>query len=184
MFFLQFAGWFVFGCLLNSFVEHQFHRRFMHRRNFLSDRYAGFKRIFESHAIVHHQHYSEEFCDEPVPVGEDKEIRLGIRNGVIRTSPIALVIAFFSLPGALAYMASVYFHHFVWNQIHLEMHKPEHKFFSNWPIYKFLARHHCLHHIYPDKNFNVVFPFADYVLGTNVHPTAEDLQYMRQLGLR
>ena len=59
-------------------------------------------------------------------------------------------------------------HHFIWNQIHMEMHKPEKRFFSHWSTYKFLARYHYLHHRYPNKNFNVVLPLADYVLGTHI----------------
>ena len=64
------------------------------------------------------------------------------------------------------------FHHWAWNKIHLEMHKPEQRVFSTWPVYKFLARHHCLHHRHLDRNFNVVFPLADYVLGTRAGPTS------------
>lgn len=183
MFILQIIGWFVFSGILMSFIEHQVHSRLMHRRNFLSGRSAGFKRIFEGHAIVHHQHYSKIFCDEPVGVGEDKEIRLTVRKAPIKALPIALIIALVSWPGAIAFLITVTFHHWVWNQIHLEMHKPEQRIFSSWPIYQFLARHHYLHHRYPDRNFNVVFPFADYVLGTNVQPSQADLDCMQELGL-
>jgi hypothetical protein len=31
-----------------------------------------------------------------------------------------------------------------------------------------------------DKNFNVVFPLADYVLGTSVRANQADLKYMEQ----
>ena len=68
----------------------------------------------------------------------------------------------------------------VWNHIHLEMHKPEQRNFSTWPIYRFLARYHWLHHRYPDKNFNVVFPLADYVLGTSACANEVDLQRMQE----
>ena len=36
MFMLQLGGWFIFSCILMSFVEHQVHRKLMHRSNFLS----------------------------------------------------------------------------------------------------------------------------------------------------
>ena len=42
--------------------------RFMHRRNYFSDRSAKYKRVFEAHAMVHHKHYSKIFSDEPVVV--------------------------------------------------------------------------------------------------------------------
>jgi sterol desaturase/sphingolipid hydroxylase (fatty acid hydroxylase superfamily) len=63
------------------------------------------------------------------------------------------------------------------------MHKPEQRVFSTWPVYKFLARYHCLHHRHLDGNFNVVFPLADYVLGTSVRANESDLKYMEQWGL-
>jgi len=74
----------------------------------------------------------------------------------------------------------MWLHHWLWNKIHLEMHKPEQRIFSPWPIYKSLARDHWLHHRYRDKNFNVVFPFADYVLGTSARANAVDLERMQQ----
>jgi hypothetical protein len=183
MFILQIIGWFVFSAVLVSFIEHQVHSHLMHKPNFLSRRTAAFKKTFEAHAIFHHQHYSKIFSDEPVPSGEDKEIRMTVYKAPIKTLPITLLIALVSWQGALCFVATVLFHHWVWNKIHLEMHKPEDRGFSHWPIYKFLARHHWLHHKYPYKNFNVVFPFADYVLGTNVRCTEADLQGMALAGL-
>ena len=180
---LQIGGWFIFSCVLMSFVEHQVHRKLMHRKNFFSARTASFKRMFEAHAIVHHQHYSKIFTDEPVPRGEDKEIRLTVRKAPIKALPIAALIALVSWEGALVFIAGMTFHHWAWNKIHLEMHKPEQRVFSTWPVYKFLARYHYLHHRYPNRNFNVVFPLADYVLGTNVRPTESDRTQMQQLGL-
>jgi hypothetical protein len=184
MFILQVLAWFVFCCILMSFIEHQVHSRFMHKRSFLAKKNAGFKRMFEMHAIFHHEHYSKIFSDEPVPPGEDQEIRLTPWKGAIRAIPIALVIGVFSWVGALVFIGTVYLHHWLWNQIHLEMHKPEHKYFENWPVYQFLARYHLLHHRHPNKNFNVVFPLADYVLGTHARATASDLQYMHGSGFK
>jgi hypothetical protein len=183
MLILELAGWFVVSCILISFIEHQVHRRLMHRSNFLSRRTAAFKRIFEAHALVHHRHYSKIFCDEPVAVGEDKEIRLTVRKAPLKAIPFAAIIALVSWQGALVFVGALCFHHWAWNMIHLEMHKPQQKVFSTWPVYKFLARHHWLHHRYQDKNFNVVFPLADYVLGTSARATAVEAATMKQLGL-
>jgi hemerythrin-like domain-containing protein len=94
-----------------------------------------------------------------------------------------LLIALVSWEGAAAFVAVMIFHHWAWNKIHLEMHKPEQRVFSTWPVYKFLARYHCLHHRHLDKNFNVVFPLADYVLGTSVRANESDLKYMEQWGV-
>jgi len=183
MIILQIAGWFIFSCIVMSFVEHQVHSQLMHRRNFLSKRYPSFERTFRAHAIVHHvEHYPDYFTDEPVPPGTDKEIRLNVHKAPIKAIPFALVIGFFSWTGALVFVAVATLHHWIWNKIHLEMHKPENRGFSKWPAYKYLARYHYVHHEHPDKNFNVVFPFADFVLGTYVKATPAEVKEMRQLG--
>ena len=83
----------------------------------------------------------------------------------------------------MTFVAVMVFHHWAWNKIHLEMHKPEQRVFSTWPIYRLLARYHCLHHKHVNRNFNVVFPLADYVLGTNVRANEGDLAYLERSGL-
>jgi hypothetical protein len=182
-FILHAVAWFVGLAVLMSFIEHQVHRRFMHRLNPLNKQIKALKKVFEHHAVLHHGYYHKIFSDEPVPPGQDRGLRLSLKEGLIEAVPFSAVIAFFSVPGALIFFVVVLLHHFLWNKIHVEMHKPQDRFFSNWPVYKFLARHHYLHHRYPDKNFNVVLPIADYVLGTNARPNSADWQGMRELGL-
>jgi hypothetical protein len=183
MFILEMAGWLVFSCILMSFIEHQVHRKFMHRKNSLSARTASYKRIFEAHTLVHHKHYTEIFSDEPVAPGEDQEIRLTVRKAPIKAMPFAAPIALVSWEGAAIFVAVVVFHHWAWNKIHLEMHKPEKRVFSTWPVYRFLARYHAVHHRHPNRNFNVVFPLADFVLGTSVRANEGDLALLEQWGL-
>ena len=174
--------WLIFSVILVSFIEHQIHCHLMHRRNWLSKRRKSFQRIYESHALDHHKHYSKEFCDEPVPPGEDKEIRLNVHKAPVKMFPIALIIAIVSIPCAITFLLVATLHHWIWNKIHLEMHKPEDRIYKHWPIYKFLARHHYLHHQYQNKNFNVVFPFADYIMGTDARATEIDIAKMKALG--
>jgi hypothetical protein len=166
-----------------SFTEHQVHQQLMHRRSAIANLRKSFDRIFEAHAITHHKHYSAIFTDEPVAPGEDKEIRLNVHKAPIKTLPFTILIALVSWQWAVVFVGCVLLHHWIWNKIHLEMHKPEGRSFSHWPAYKFLARHHFLHHQYPSKNFNVVVPLADYVLGTNAHATGADMLEMEKLGL-
>lgn len=180
MLILQIIGWLLVSCILMSFIEHQVHSQLMHRRNFFSRRSLKYQRTFEAHAIFHHGHYSKIFSDEPVPEGEDKEIRLTVRKAPMKALPFALIMSLFSWQCGLIFIGVVVFHHWAWNKIHLEMHKPEQRGFSKWPIYKFLARYHWMHHKYPDKNFNVVFPFADYILGTHAYATVEDRLEMKE----
>lgn len=178
LFYAQLTGWFIFSCAVMSFIEHQVHSKLMHKQSV-----ERFKKTFQAHAIVHHkQHYLLTFVDEPVAPGEDKEIRLTVRKAPMKALPFALVFGVFFWPAAFIFMGVVTMHHWIWNQIHLEMHKPEQRLFSNWAVYKFLARYHWLHHRYPNKNFNVVFPFADYILGTNVRASKSEMEEMSQLG--
>jgi hypothetical protein len=109
MFLLQIGGWFIFSCVLASFIEHQVHKRLMHRKNFLSARTASFKRIFAAHALVHHKHYAEIFSDEPVARGEDKEIRLTVSKAPIKALPFAALIAVVSWRGAAVFVAVMIF---------------------------------------------------------------------------
>src|SRR5438552_8786933 len=90
------GGWFIFSCILMSFIEHQVHKKLMHRRNFLSAHTATFKRVCESRALVHHQHYAEIFSDEADARGEDKEIRLTVRMAPMMAIPVAALIALVS----------------------------------------------------------------------------------------
>ena len=92
-----------------------------------------------------------------MPKGEDRGIRLNFWEGLVEGLPVAIILFFFSPVGAGMFMLVVALHHTIWNQIHLEMHQPTKRFFANWSLYKFCARHHFLHHRYPDKNFNVAF---------------------------
>lgn len=130
MLILEIGGWLIFSCILMSFIEHQVHRTLMHRRNFLAARTASYRRMFEAHALVHHKHYAEIFSDEPVAPGEDKEIRLTVRKAPIKAMPFAALIALVPWQGAAVFVVVMTFHHWAWNKIHLEMHKPEQRAFS------------------------------------------------------
>lgn len=182
-FVLQCSAWFVGLAVLMSFIEHQIHVHFMHRKSPLSKVVPNLDKVFQNHAILHHGYYYDIFDDEPVPPGKDKGLRLNYLEGFLEALPISAFIAVISWQGAIIFFAVVMLHHFFWNKIHVEMHKPEKRFFSNWPLYKILARHHYLHHRYRDKDFNVVLPLADIVLGTNARATRTDVKAMYRLNL-
>src|SRR5438876_4573814 len=116
MFILQIGGWFIFSCILMSFIEHQVHRKLMHRRNFLSAHTASFKRVFEAHALVHHQHYAEIFSDEPVARGEDKEIRLTVRKRRSKLIQVARFTPLVPCQGAFFSWAAMILNHWAWTK--------------------------------------------------------------------
>ena len=182
---IQIVCWFVVLVVLMSLIEHQVHSRLMHKkpRSFLWRNVAARRRIFTSHAVEHHRQYRASFHDDPVPRGEDRGIRLNIWEGLLESLPMSLFLACFSTTAAVMFPMVVCLHHTLWNVIHLEMHKPEKRAFAQWAVFKGVARHHFLHHRYPDKNFNVAFPVGDYIFGTVAVPTAADWQAMRAEGI-
>jgi hypothetical protein len=182
---LQIVAWFVGLSMLMSLVEHQVHAKLMHRKPkfFLFRNLRARTQIFTSHSLEHHVQYRQEFHDEPLPPGEDRGIRLNLREGLIESLPIALVLSLFTTIGAMMFPIVVVLHHLTWNFVHLEMHQPKGRFFGKSRLFKQLARHHYLHHRYPAKNFNVFLLIGDYVFGTMAKPTAEDWAEMRRQGL-
>ena len=177
--------WFVVMVVLMSIIEHQVHCRLMHKK----PRLALFKnlrvlqRIFTSHAVEHHTQYRKHFHDHPLPEGEDRGIRLNVMEGLLESLPLTVPLFFYSVTGAIMFPVVVLIHHTIWNQIHLEMHQPNNRFFANWAAYKMVARHHFLHHRYPDKNFNVAFPIGDWLFNTVAKPSEADWEAMAAEGI-
>lgn len=182
---LQIAAWFVGLSVVMSLIEHQVHARLMHRRPtmFFLRTLTVRKKIFQSHAVEHHRQYRKSFHDDPVPHGEDRGIRLNILEGLVESLPVSLPLSLFSTTGAVMFPIVVCLHHLMWNLIHMEMHKPEGRFFSTWPLYKALARHHYLHHRYPEKNFNVALLAGDFLFRTMAKATDADWQAMKAEGI-
>jgi len=182
---IQVVCWFVALIVLMSIIEHQVHSRLMHKkpRHVLWRDLAARRRIFTSHAVEHHRQYRASFRDDPVPRGEDRGIRLNIWEGLLESLPVSGLLGCFSTTGAIMFPMVVCLHHVLWNQVHMEMHKPENRPFARWAVFKCVARHHYLHHRYPDKNFNVAFPVGDYIFGTVAKPTAADWQAMQVEGI-
>ena len=182
---VQVIGWFAAMVVLMSIIEHQIHSRLMHK----SPRIAWLRRlpartkIFTSHAVKHHRQYRENFHDDPVPAGEDRGIRLNLPEGLLQAFPVCAGLACISFMAAAMFLFVVCLHHLIWNQIHLEMHKPEGRFFSKWAAYRYVARHHFLHHRHPDKNFNVAFPVGDWLFDTVAIVTDADRRAMEAEGI-
>ncbi len=67
---------------------------------------------------------------------------------------------------ALTVCLTVFGYYIVYESIHKFMHLPDKRKIEGSRIYKFLNGHHLLHHRYMNKNFNVVLPLADWLMGT------------------
>lgn len=158
-------GGFVVGVVFGSFFEWTLHRYVMHRP-ILKFRYA-----FHAHAVVHHQTFK---ADQTYHLQDEKDketIPMAWWNGpvliAIGVVPFALISWLvgewgFAVGGFLAF--SIYYG--TYEYIHWCMHLPKARRIEKPFWFRKLNGHHLLHHRYMHKNFNVVLPLADLLLGT------------------
>ncbi len=160
-----FAAGFVGGIFVASFFEWTLHRFLMHRP------LLGFDYAFTAHAKVHHNTFKADHTYHLVNENDKKTIPMAWWNCIvllfalmIPTGPIAWVIGRWTiLLGAIAAYALYYS---IYEYIHWCMHLPKaRRVERSWIFYR-LNGHHLLHHRYMHKNFNVVLPVADLLLGT------------------
>lgn len=181
----------VAGLLQTSLFEWVYHRYWLHRP-WLPPQ------MFTAHTLVHHQlckhedtfHVTEEEQEEaltfqwwagPVLIG-------------INLSPWALVAWWQNgsgmpwLPAMWTVGGIVLLYYFAYEGFHYLMHKPGIAWLERTRMFRFLKNHHRLHHVYMGKNFNVVFPLADLLLGTLVladpHPPRHTEPAAKQVARR
>jgi Fatty acid hydroxylase len=150
--------------ILNSFVEWAVHRFVMHKLNPIIP--YGYKHVTSHHATF--------LADETyVAIREDM-----LEHGVAFTwreyvlfpilctflyAPIEILIGRPIMIGALA---AVFAGLQAFNMLHYRFHVPQGSWIEKTIVFKFLNRHHLLHHENQARNFNVVVPLADFCLGT------------------
>lgn len=158
------AAWLAAGYVLMSFVEWYLHRHHMHRRGWLNYVQPW---LFFNHQAVHHPVYRKNFALASRP--EDGEV--GVFMPLLKIAAVAAVAfapvyLWVSELGAACLWLVPVAHAVLWNVIHAQMHRVRDWGLDGWRPYEFLKRYHHLHHVYPNKNFNVVCLGADWVMGT------------------
>ncbi len=154
-----------------SIVEKWLHKNVMHKP------ILGFKYPFKAHALVHHQAFKADktyhLVDETV---QDKwTIPMAWWNGpvlvLIGSIPTLLIWLFlptwelrFWMYGTTVAVIGAYYG--TYEYIHWCMHLPRKRNIERSGLFFRLNGHHLLHHRYMNKNFNVVYPFADWISGT------------------
>ena len=165
MFFFWMAIGVVAGTLFASLFEWTLHRYFMHRPTF------NFRYPYEAHTLVHHRIFKADHTYHLIHEHDKKTIPMAWWNGPVLVSlgmlPF-LVFAIFSekwgtLCGAAIACAGYYA---AYEYMHWCMHLPKQRHVERSGIFFRLNGHHLLHHRYMKKNFNVVLPLADLLLGT------------------
>lgn len=155
-----------------SFFEWILHKYFMHRITF------GFKYSFRGHQQVHHSIFNGgknyKLPNHP-PEKQDEHIKtipMAWWNWMVLlafASVPVLVISrgFFSVWWPSAVTSAVFLGYYcTYEYFHWCMHDPKGRWFENKKWFLNLDRRHNLHHKDFKVNFNVVWPFADWLFGT------------------
>ncbi|MDQ7089261.1 MAG: hypothetical protein Q9M50_01240 [Methylococcales bacterium] len=160
----------------------------MHHKKFperVYDRMPYLLEVFESHAVRHHSIWYRKFDYEPDPIGREENLEIllvDIFAMLLLTLPAWATLMWFNPLAGIIFISMFFIHRFLWNTIHRQMHIPKDVIFRNWKIYRFLARHHFIHHQDMGKNFNVVFPLTDTLFGTVGKANKSDIREMLRLG--
>jgi hypothetical protein len=161
------------GVVQSSFIEWTFHRYWLHRPWLPEE-------CFTAHTLVHHQ-----LCkhgDTFLVVEEEQEEALHFQwwggPALILISLIPGLLAWWGLAAlgvawpfvpmliALAFTFTLYY--VGYEGLHYLMHKPSVRFIERSRFFRFIERHHRIHHVHMDRNLNVLLPLADLCLGTLV----------------
>lgn len=160
-----FVGALVGNVIFASFFEWSIHRYVMHRP------VGSFRYAFQAHAVVHHQVFKADHTYHLVDPKDKETIPMAWWNGpvliLMGASPTLLLSAITSHWIMLAGAATTFVLYYIaYEYIHWCMHLPKARRVEKPWLFRRLNGHHLLHHRYMHKNFNVVFPLADFCLGT------------------
>ncbi|MEY2664284.1 MAG: hypothetical protein RIT04_92 [Candidatus Parcubacteria bacterium] len=175
-----------------SICELALHKFIMHRP--LKIFGWEFRYPFEKHAVVHHGLFKSDktFHHDPSIPENIKTIPMAWWNGIVLvsliTQPVNLLAYYFAghwVTGlaitVVTFVAGMCYYG-VYEYIHWCMHLPKpaqrRLLEQSWVFYR-LKGHHLLHHRHMNTNFNVVFPFADWLFGTLTLITVRS--YVREL---
>ena len=156
---------FVSAVVFASFFEWTLHRFVMHKP------IGKFDYPFKAHALVHHHVFKADHTYHVIDPKDSKTIPMAWWNGpvlvLLTSSPFAIISI---LAGSWAIwtgaIIAAALYYVAYEYIHWCMHLPKKRNIERSGIYFRLNGHHLLHHRYMHKNFNVVMPLADLLLGT------------------
>ena len=173
MILVSIAAALLVGTVQASFFEWAFHRFWLHRP-WLPEN------VFTAHTLVHHQ-----LCkyDDTFQVHEEEQeealsfqwwggpVLIAINMTPWLLAAWGLSAAGVPLPyvATLAALAVTFALYYVgYEGLHYLMHKPGIAFIENSRFFRYIERHHRIHHFHMDRNLNVLLPLADLCLGTLV----------------
>ncbi len=160
------------GMMYASVFEWTLHKYVMHRP------LGRFRYPFETHALTHHKLFGSDFSYHLQPSVKRQKIRMAFWNGpvlsIVGMVPFVAAAIIVDICAGRSEMYAVLAvgvvisigYYLVYEYLHWCMHLPRDRRVERSRIFRMLNGHHVLHHRHKGTNFNVVFPFADAVLGT------------------
>jgi sterol desaturase/sphingolipid hydroxylase (fatty acid hydroxylase superfamily) len=132
-----------------------------------------FRYAYETHTIIHHRIFKADHTYHLINEKDKEKIPMEWWNGPVliglAASPfIVLSIIFKQWPLAAGGVAACAIYYGLYEYLHWCMHLPKNRRVEQPWIFRRLNGHHLLHHRYMGKNFNVVLPLADILLGTYI----------------
>ncbi len=153
------------GVVFASFFEWTLHRFVMHRP------LGGFDYPFKTHALIHHRVFRADHTYHLVREADKFTIPMAWWNGPVLVLlcqipfvAAASIFGHWGLVWGSAVACALYYA--TYEYIHWCMHLPRGRRLERAGLFFRLNGHHLLHHRYMHKNFNVVLPLADLLLGT------------------
>ncbi len=166
---MNFLFWMAVGVVVAvvyaSLFEWVLHRYVMHRP------VGPFTYPFRTHALVHHKVFRADRTYHLIRESDKETIPMAWWNGPVLVLLGALPFGVFSwwtgawglTVGAMLACAGYYG---TYEYLHWCMHLPRKRSVERSGLFFRLNGHHLLHHRYMGRNFNVVLPLADLLLGT------------------
>ncbi|MBK9138679.1 MAG: sterol desaturase family protein [Verrucomicrobia bacterium] len=164
-FFFWTAVGIVGGTIFASFFEWTLHRYVMHRP------VRGFRYPYERHALIHHRIFRADESYHLLNERDKATIPMAWWNGPAMIAlcelPVLAIAYAFGIWGlAAGALVAFALYYGAYEYLHWCMHLPRRRVVERSGIFFRLNGHHLLHHRYMHKNFNVVLPLADLLLGT------------------
>ena len=156
-----------------SFFEWAFHRYWLHRP-WLPES------CFTSHTLVHHQLCKFDDTFHVVEKEQEEALTFKWWGGpalvLLNIVPWALLgwgasawgVAFPFVAFVVSFAVAMALYYVGYEGLHHLMHKPALPFVVRSRYFRFIERHHRIHHIHMDRNLNVLLPLADFCLGSLV----------------
>lgn len=159
------ATGFVFAVLFASFFEWTLHRFLMHKP------FLGFSYAYQAHALVHHKTFNYDHTYHLVKEEDKWTIPMAWWNGPVLIMLCMIPVVPLSVVFGGWWVAATSFVTFcgyygTYEYLHWCMHLPKARRLEKSWVFRRLNAHHLLHHRYMGKNFNVVLPLADLLLGS------------------